>query len=157
MNRHWPLGRSYLASLSPPPAVWWRCPWRDPSGCASSGGSHTCANNKIRLRFGRHVSGLYSKISIIRYRYLAKIVWEIHPLCQFPSIILIGLHYTCVNYIKHVLYLLQIEYYNYFNGFRITLLKKIQLIYAENKWHRLNFMISEEGLKLLLIISPWHE
>lgn len=48
---NWPLGRSYPASPSPPPAVWWRCPWRDPSGCASSDGSHTCREAKIRLHF----------------------------------------------------------------------------------------------------------
>lgn len=39
---YWPLVRSCPSSLSPPPAVWWRCLWLDPSGSSSSNVSHIC-------------------------------------------------------------------------------------------------------------------
>lgn len=40
---HWPLERSCPSFLSPPPAVWWRFLWLDPSGSFSSDVSHTCS------------------------------------------------------------------------------------------------------------------
>lgn len=49
---HWPLERSCPSFLSPPPAVWWRFLWLDPSGSFSSDVSHTCSktfNNIITM------------------------------------------------------------------------------------------------------------